>query len=130
MPTTEDEFDIEDDEFEDDLEEDELEDLAATPQIEATLAASAVVNKPKPKIVTPKDKESEAVEAIEKLPLEGDQNAIVTALHPFCTHNNGIKAAKQLLRDARDRAKSRVTRISGIVNIILDEFKDPDEDKH
>lgn len=74
-----------------------------------------------------KSEETTSVDTIEDLMLEGDADKILRELVPYCADNTGIKKAKQLLREARDRAKARVTRIAGTVGVMLDELKEEDD---
>lgn len=74
-----------------------------------------------------KAEETVDVEDITELLLLGDQGKIVDALHNYCSDNLGIKKAKKLLREARDAAKGRITRVAGFAEVTLDEFKSEQE---
>jgi len=74
-----------------------------------------------------RSEETISVDEITELMIEGDTDKIVRELVQYCADNNGIKLAKQLLREARDRAKARITRIAGVVSVHLDELKEEDE---
>jgi len=71
--------------------------------------------------------ETTSVDEITELMMEGNTDQIMRELVPYCADNSGIKTAKQLLREARDRAKARVTRIAGVVSVMLDELKEEDD---
>lgn len=75
-----------------------------------------------------KSAESSSVEALTDLMLQGESDKLVHELAPYCSGNNEIKKAKQLLREARDRAKARITRLAGVAALTLDELKDAYED--
>lgn len=74
-----------------------------------------------------RSEETTSVDEITELMMEGNTDQIMRELVPYCADNSGIKTAKQLLREARDRAKARVTRIAGVVSVMLDELKEEDE---
>jgi len=71
-----------------------------------------------------KSAESSSVETLTDLMLQGESDKLVHELAPYCSGNNEIKKAKQLLREARDRAKARITRLAGVAALTLDELKD------
>ncbi len=76
-----------------------------------------------------RSEETVSVDEITELMLDGDSDKILRELVQYCADNSGIKKAKQLLREARDRAKARVTRIAGVVSVMLDELKEEDESR-
>lgn len=71
--------------------------------------------------------ETISVDEITELMMAGDSDKILHELVAYCADNTGIKKAKQLLREGRDRAKARITRIAGIVAVDLDELKEKDD---
>ena len=153
LAPVDDEDDDEEDEEDDEEDEDEVEDLPPPPAVRKP----APVAKPPPAVVvddTPSNREFDvaakerkdkqvvddylqrkkaeetiSVDEMTELLLSGDQDKIVRELYQYCSDNLGIKKAKQLLREARDNAKARVTRISGCVGVILDELKSENEEK-
>lgn len=76
-----------------------------------------------------RSEETVSVDTITEMMMDGDTDKIMHELVQYCADNSGIKKAKQLLREARDRAKARVTRIAGVVSVMLDELKEEDDSK-
>ena len=73
--------------------------------------------------------DSEIVTELETLLLAGDHEQVVEFIHPIIGKDViGFKRAKQLLREARDRGKARITRVHGVAQVILSEFEPKEEE--
>jgi len=121
-PTEEEDLDDPDDDLEDDLEDDLDEEFDE--EIKKRRDKQVVDNF----LNKRKNKEASSVSTITDLLLQGESDKIVHELSSYCSGNNEIKKAKQLLREARDRAKARIVRLAGVASLTLDELKDEYED--
>jgi hypothetical protein len=72
--------------------------------------------------------DEQAVTELTDMILAGNNDEIIAYLQPFYTGTLGPKWAKQLLRDARDRAKAKIVRVHGLAIVRIDELTKGDEE--
>lgn len=58
--------------------------------------------------------------------VQGDDSEMTTILVPVFTGPRGGKIAKQLVREARDRAIARIKRVANVAQVNIDTFSDDD----
>lgn len=59
--------------------------------------------------------------------LQGDDNEMVTVLHSTITGLRGGKVAKQLVREARDRAIAKIKRVANVAQLTIDYLSKDDD---